>query len=72
VEIAVCDNGPGVAADITPRLFDPFCTTKKHGTGLGLASSRTIVKAHQGALDYAPNVPQGACFSVRLPAVKSG
>ncbi|HVW71496.1 MAG TPA: PAS domain S-box protein [Steroidobacteraceae bacterium] len=67
VEIAVCDNGPGVAASIAPRLFDPFCTTKSHGTGLGLAISRTIVKSHQGKLEYQPNVPNGSCFKVRLP-----
>lgn len=67
VEITVCDNGPGVAESIAPRLFDPFCTTKTHGTGLGLAISRTIIKSHQGSLDYRPNTPRGACFTVRLP-----
>jgi two-component system sensor kinase FixL len=71
VEIVVCDNGPGVSDQIASRLFDPFCTTKSHGTGLGLASSRTIVKAHQGSLDYRPNLPCGACFSVRLPVAVS-
>jgi two-component system sensor kinase FixL len=67
VEIAVCDNGPGVSQSIAARLFDPFCTTKTHGTGLGLAISRTIIKSHQGTLDYRPNTPCGACFTVRLP-----
>jgi two-component system, LuxR family, sensor kinase FixL len=67
VEIAVCDTGPGVSQEIAPRLFDPFCTSKPHGTGLGLATSRTIVKSHQGSLDYQPNLPCGACFTVRLP-----
>jgi signal transduction histidine kinase len=67
VEIAVCDNGPGVSPAIAPRLFDPFCSSKPNGTGLGLAISRTIVKSHQGTLDYRPNVPSGACFVVRLP-----
>ena len=70
VGIAVCDNGPGVSQAIAPRLFDPFCTSKPNGTGLGLAISRTIVKAHQGSLDYRPNVPSGACFTVRLPLGK--
>jgi len=67
LEIAVCDNGPGVSQSIAARLFDPFCTTKTHGTGLGLAISRTIIKSHQGTLDYRPNTPCGACFTVRLP-----
>jgi two-component system sensor kinase FixL len=67
VEIAVCDTGPGVSPAIVPRLFDPFCTSKTHGTGLGLAMSRTIIRSHQGTLDYCPNLPHGACFTVRLP-----
>jgi C4-dicarboxylate-specific signal transduction histidine kinase len=67
VEVKVSDNGPGVASAIAPRLFEPFCTTKPHGTGLGLAVSRTIVKSHQGSLDYRANGSGGACFSLRLP-----
>jgi two-component system sensor kinase FixL len=67
VEIAVCDNGPGVSQTIAKRLFDPFCSSKPNGTGLGLAISRTIVRSHQGSLEYRPNVPSGACFTVRLP-----
>jgi two-component system sensor kinase FixL len=66
-EITVRDNGPGVAAAIVPCLFDPFCSSKPNGTGLGLAISRTIIKSHQGTLDYRPNSPAGACFIVRLP-----
>src|SRR6185437_10708438 len=70
VEITVCDNGPGVAAEIAPRLFEPFCTTKRQATGLGLAISRTIVRAHKGALEYHPNIGGGACFTVRLPVLR--
>jgi len=70
LEIAVCDNGPGVSEAIARRLFDPFCTSKPNGTGLGLAISRTIVKSHQGSLEYRPNPPSGACFMVRLPLAK--
>ena len=70
VEIAVYDNGPGISEQIASRLFEPFSTTKTHGTGLGLASSRSIVKAHQGWLDYKPNSPRGACFCVRLPSAE--
>jgi two-component system, LuxR family, sensor kinase FixL len=67
VEIAVCDNGPGISPTIAPRLFAPFVTTKAGGTGLGLAMSRTIIKSHQGTLDYRPNHLGGACFIVSLP-----
>jgi two-component system sensor kinase FixL len=67
VEVAICDNGPGVSPTIAPRLFAPFVTTKAHGTGLGLAMCRTIIKSHQGSLEYRPNTPKGACFVVSLP-----
>ena len=67
VEIAVCDNGPGVDSQIAGRMFDPFSTTKAAGTGLGLAISRTIVRAHGGSLEHFPHVPAGACFAIRLP-----
>jgi two-component system sensor kinase FixL len=67
VEVSVCDSGPGVSSSVAPRLFDPFCTSKPAGTGLGLAISRTIIGEHGGTLDYRPNVPVGACFTLRLP-----
>lgn len=68
IMIAVCDNGPGIAPEIAQRLFDPFCTTKATGTGLGLASSRTIARAHGGTLEHRPNRPSGACFELHLPS----
>jgi len=70
VEIRICDNGPGVDGSIAHRMFDPFCSTKPTGTGLGLPISRTIVNTHGGTLDYEPNVPSGACFLVKLPATR--
>jgi two-component system sensor kinase FixL len=68
-EILVCDNGPGVAQEIIDRMFDPFRTTKKTGTGLGLPMSRTIAEAHGGHIRHEPITPQGACFILGLPAV---
>jgi signal transduction histidine kinase len=53
------------------RIFDPFCSTKPTGTGLGLPISRTIVRAHGGALEYQPNIPAGACFVVKLPSTRT-
>jgi two-component system sensor kinase FixL len=67
-EISVSDFGPGVSEGIAPHLFSPFCTTKPAGTGLGLAMSRTIARANSGTLDYRPNVPSGARFTLALPA----
>jgi C4-dicarboxylate-specific signal transduction histidine kinase len=67
INISVADNGPGVAADMVPKLFTPFSTHKIHGTGLGLAISRSIVEAHRGRLEYQPNAPRGAAFAITLP-----
>jgi two-component system, LuxR family, sensor kinase FixL len=69
VEVSVCDNGPGVDPGIVDRMFDPFCTTKPNGTGLGLPMSRTIVSAHGGTVNHVPARP-GACFVMRLPGVE--
>lgn len=70
VEISVSDNGPGVLPAIEERMFDPFCTTKPGGTGLGLAVSRTIAQAHGGSVGYRAVLPHGSCFYVRLPALQ--
>jgi two-component system, LuxR family, sensor kinase FixL len=72
IEVTVSDHGPGVPASIAPHLFTPFCTSKADGTGLGLAMSRTIANTHGGELDYCPNAPSGACFTLTLPAAPEG
>lgn len=68
VELTVTDNGPGFPAAMTERLFHPFATTKKSGTGLGLAMSRTIVQSHGGVIGMRPVTPHGVCMFVKLPA----
>lgn len=65
--IVVEDSGPGVPEDQVAQLFDPFYTTKSHGTGLGLAVSSQILRAHGGMLAHEPRQPQGARFVIRLP-----
>ncbi|HTE40814.1 MAG TPA: ATP-binding protein, partial [Steroidobacteraceae bacterium] len=50
VEVAVTDHGSGVSLEVGEQLFRPFFTTKPHGTGLGLASSRAIVEMHDGTI----------------------
>jgi two-component system sensor kinase FixL len=72
IEVRVADNGPGVLPAIADRLFHPFATTKKGGTGLGLAVSRTIMQAHGGTIGWRPVDPHGACFYLRLPAAANG
>jgi two-component system sensor kinase FixL len=68
VEISVVDSGNGVPNELRPKMFHPFFTTKPAGTGLGLASARAIVQAHEGTIgfDDAPN--GGSRFWFRLPA----
>lgn len=72
VEVSVCDNGPGPAADIIDRMFDPFSTTKENGTGLGLPSCRTILHTHGGTIAYRPVSPVGACFCLQIPPLEDG
>jgi two-component system sensor kinase FixL len=72
VEIAVLDRGTGIPPDLQGRLFEPFITTKKHGLGLGLSISRSIVAAHGGRMWAANNPERGATFFVSLPCDAEG
>ena len=66
-EVSVVDSGAGIPAEMLPRIFDPFVTSKSTGMGLGLSISRTIVEAHGGQI-RAENVPAGgAAFHFTLP-----
>lgn len=64
--ICVRDNGPGIPADILPRLYMPYVTGKSHGTGIGLTITRQLVQEHGGWLE-AENSTDGAEFRVCLP-----
>jgi two-component system, NtrC family, sensor kinase len=66
-EVAIEDSGPGVPPALRPRLFEPFFTTKPSGTGLGLAVSRAIARAHGGDLAAEAAAGGGARFALRLP-----
>lgn len=67
VEIAVEDNGVGIASDILPRLFDPFFSTKKGGNGLGLALTQQIIRDHGGEIHVASRVGRGTTFTLSVP-----
>jgi signal transduction histidine kinase len=66
VRLSVRDFGPGVAEDIRPRLFTPFCTTKLEGIGLGLALAKELVEAHGGSIAWTAADP-GTVFTLSLP-----
>lgn len=67
LEIAVSDRGCGIPPADLERIFDPFVTTKEHGTGLGLSVCRTIVAAHGGRLWAENDSECGATFRFTLP-----
>ena len=67
VEISVTDSGSGIPAETRSQIFKPFFTTKPHGTGLGLASSRAIVEAHEGTIGFEADAAGGTRFWFRLP-----
>jgi len=67
-EVAVHDSGPGIAADVQPRLFESFYSTKPEGLGLGLVIVRSIVERHGGRVDAENHSMGGAVFRVVLPA----
>lgn len=67
VEIRFSDTGPGIAAEIVPRLFQPFVSGKETGLGLGLVISRRIAENHGGELFAVHRPQEGACFVLRLP-----
>ena len=70
VAIDVEDDGVGMPADVVSKAFEPFFTTKEpgHGTGLGLASSLAIVRAHGGYMQVYSEPDHGSRFQLRLPA----
>ena len=70
IEVAVHDNGPGVADDIMPYLFDAFVTNKAQGSGLGLALVAKLVDDHGGVVECA-DVAKGTQFRVMLPVDES-
>ncbi|MGH7299902.1 MAG: sensor histidine kinase [Candidatus Rokuibacteriota bacterium] len=67
VEIAVSDNGPGIAPEVGRRLFEQFFTTKPQGTGLGLSISRQILEEHGGKIRWHSTPGAGATFTMTVP-----
>ena len=76
VVLTIRDSGTGISAEVLPRIFDPYFTTKsgpdasgKGGTGIGLASCKEIIDLHQGRIRVESSVGKGTAFIIRLPAI---
>src|SRR5246500_3383601 len=69
VSVIFQDDGPGIAPDILPNIFDPFYTTKRpgRGTGLGLSICKAVLKEHNGNIEASSAPGGGAVFTVSLP-----
>lgn len=69
VRISIEDTGTGIAADVAPRIFDPFFSTKLEcgGNGLGLSMIKSIVEAHDGSISFQSSAAGGTTFLVVLP-----
>ena len=67
ITIHVIDTGPGVPEDIRERIFDVYFSTKRTGTGMGLAHSRRIIEDHGGTLTVDSEVGKGSDFRIELP-----
>ena len=69
IEVRIEDKGVGIPVDLLDRIFDPFYSTKKRGTGLGLALVHRIVEEHSGRIHVFSQPGDGTRFSVILPKV---
>jgi two-component system sensor histidine kinase HydH len=67
VIVEIADNGPGIKKEDLPRLFQPFYSTKKGGTGLGLVIAKNIIKEHRGSIEIDSLEGKGTRFRIALP-----
>jgi PAS domain S-box-containing protein len=68
VSVSVADQGIGIPGDHLPKIFDPYFTTKQKGSGLGLATTYSIMKRHEGHVAVSSSLGHGTSFTLYLPA----
>jgi len=68
IEIVVRDTGSGISEEDLPRIFEPYFTTKTTGSGLGLATSYSIIRNHGGMIEVSSRKNKGSSFTIWLPA----
>jgi signal transduction histidine kinase len=69
--VSVADSGPGIKTKEPEQIFEPFFSTKKHGTGIGLSISREIIELHNGSITFV-NTEDGAKFIIKIPLWEAG
>lgn len=67
VVIQISDTGKGIAPDKLPELFKPYCSFRPSGTGLGLATAKRMVEAHNGSITVDSEPGKGTLFTIKLP-----
>ncbi len=70
VKFSVQDEGVGIASQYLDKIFDPFFSTQQKGSGLGLASTHSIISKHNGAITVDSQLNQGTIFTIHLPAAE--
>jgi signal transduction histidine kinase len=68
----VHDEGAGIPDDIRDKIFNLYFTTKKGGSGIGLAMAYRVVQLHHGSVDFTSVAGQGATFYLRFPLSENG
>ncbi|NKE73787.1 PAS domain S-box protein [Candidatus Manganitrophus noduliformans] len=71
-KISIRDFGTGISREHLPKIFDPYFTTKQRGSGLGLPTSYSIIKKHDGYITVDSEVGEGSTFSIYLPGSSHG
>jgi signal transduction histidine kinase len=66
-EVEVRDQGEGIGPETLPKIFRPYFTTKRDGTGIGLAVAQQVVQGHGGEINVRSSAGLGTCFTVRVP-----
>jgi PAS domain S-box-containing protein len=68
-QIAIADDGPGIAPDVRGQIFNLYFTTKQHGTGIGLATTFRVMQLHGGTIDFESELGKGTTFRLRFPGI---
>jgi len=69
VKISIVDQGCGIKEENLPKIYDPYFTTKEKGSGLGLATSYSVIKKHDGYIKVDSEIDKGTTFTIFLPAI---